>query len=1185
MHAPRNFFNALTLATTLPLLGTAASEATILINLEPKDALYDSDKLGLVNDTTGPADLAGHPSGVKVLDTAEHPAGFTFNISFVPTAADLNGTRLLIEIGATSNGSGLYLVNGVLTFIGKQGASDAALPTGLNDTTLNTIAVQSSAGKLIANTAYSASASWNHLGTLELKITEDTGSPLLNSFAISGAVGNWSGNDTLSVKTISRTNLGGLSGNNAANVFGLPFDVDDAQNFQGTVSRALFWNANAVTPLTKTVPVVKGFHVTKLPTSNKVRLHWNVTEGGLTNPTSLVIKDGANDSTVFTPSGLVGFTDLPAGVANFKLTATNSTGEVSVTSAVEADNSFTTTVRADAPSAWFRFNEIAGSSLLTDSSESTTPHDGTLLGSPVTGTTSFIDGVGAFEGGSAVTSNPILDIGTLPAPASPATHKGFSIETVVRRRAGAAGNHVIVSQTDVNGVGRAILGIAENGTIYSQVGVATPTAEGMPNVAAERKEADVKLDTDRWAHLVLVVDAGTGSPGTAEIRWYLDGVKIGSTLDGVNPDGSTFTKDFILETSSGNWVIGSGKSLSSEFWKGDIDDVAIYPKLLDDPNAIGDVTNSIVASHYNSWYAKTSGILSFKGSSAVASTGGEVALTVRVGADVSQVSIDGVNVELHDHVGTYTVHPSATTTYRATAIGTGGPYTQDFTVTYQQLTAPVILGFEKTTLPGTDQVRLHWRVSAGAFDTPTTITLDSNGTEIPNSGELNGFVDVSAAVGANVTLKAKNLIDEVTKAVGAAAPDTAFSAQVRQDKPIAWFRFNEQSGSNLIVDSAENAKPHNGAPLTASVSNGATGFIDGAGTFDGARGVLADKILSLGEVDTGYTIEAIVKAEPVPGGTANRAIVSQQDLNGTGRLIISVDESGTIRSVLGAGGVRKDADTKVPAQEWSHLVIVVNAFTNEIHWYVDGQPAGTSKDGLNPDGSQFDPTALFEASNGAWTIGVHKTLTGNFWKGQIDEIAVYDTVLDELPPAPGADPNEPAVIDTTRIVAHRNAWRSEATGIISTKVSASTINAGQSSEVTLDLGADVTAVNISPGIGNVNIVNGKATAILSPAVTTTYDITVTGAGGSTVTTSITITVNGSATVTPQLVSWSRDAGHFTLNISGTPNTTYYVRGSTDLLTFPLSHGTILTDGTGLGTVTIDVDPGKTKEFFRVQTAP
>lgn len=1185
MNASRKFLHAVTLASVSPFFGATTSHAAILVNLSSIPPLYDSDVKGIVNDGgNGPGEPAGHASGIPALDTAEHVNGFTFNITFNPTAADLAGTRLLIEIGGTSNGSGLYLVDGVPTFIGKQGANDAALPTSLNDTTLNTIAVQSSSGKLLSGTEYSFSVSWNQAGTLELKVAEGAGTPLLNSFAISGAPGNWSGNDTLSVATLAKVNAGGLSGNNAGNVFGLPFDVDNASSFLGNVSRALFWNASAVTPLTLTSPVVQGFRVTKLPTTNKVRLHWNVTEGGLANPTTLVIRNAANSSIVHTPVGLSGFADVPAGVTDFILTATNATGSVTANSGVEADNSFSTTVRADSPSAWFRFNENAGSRLLVDSAENAVPFNGTLLGSPVTGASGFIDGAGAFEGGSAVTSNPIFNPGALAG--SP--RKGFSIETVVRRRASVAGNHILVSQTDVNGVGRAILGISENGTIFSQIGVATPTAEGAPNVPAERKEADEKLEVDRWAHLVLVVDAGiAGTPGTAEIRWYLDGRKIGSSLDGVNPDGSTFTKDFVLETSSGNWVIGSAKSLASEFWKGDIDDVAIYPKLLDDPNGDGDVADSKVVTHHGSWYAKTAGILSFKGSTALVSTGGSVILTVTAGADVSSVSIDnGVgNVPLVNGIGTVSVTPSANTTYRATATGTGGPYTRDFTVAYQQLTAPVILGFEKTSLPTTNQVRLHWKVSAGAFATPTTITLDAAGTSIPNNGALNGFVDVSASQGANVTLTATNSIGSVSRAsTGAAAADTPFSAEVRQDTPVAWFRFNETSGSNLVVDSAENAQPHNGTTTAASVSTGATGFIDGAGSFDGARGILTDRIIDLNTIDTGFTIEAIVRTESDSGGTANRAIVSQQDLNGTGRLIASVDETGVIRSVLG-GGVRKDADTKVPDRGWSHLVVVANAITNEIRWYVDGQPAGTSKDGRNPDGTEFDPNLLFEASNGAWAIGVNKALTGNFWKGQIDEIAIYDTVLDELPPAPDADPNAPATIDLSRIVARRNAWRSETSGLIYASVSASTIEAGQSTELTLSVGPDVTSVVIDQGVGNVQIVNGKATVILSPSVTTTYQITLNGPGGPVVST-ITITVNGSVITSPlRLVSSSRENGNYILNFAGSPSTTYYVRGSTDLVSFNVDHGTAITNPAGTGTATIAIDPQRPKEFFRIQSAP
>lgn len=1168
------------------LAATTATRANILVSLTPADTSlrYDSNVRGVVNDGgSGPADLEGHLSGIPVLDTAEHALGFTFNISFIPTAADLTGTRLLIEVGATSNGSGLYLVDGVPTFIGKQGANDAALPTSLSDTTLNTIAVQSSIGKLTAGIAYSVSASWNHAGTLELRAGEDSsGTSLLNSFAISGPPGNWSGNDTLSVKTIGKANAGGLSGNNAANVFGHPYDVDNASSLAGSVSRALFWNAHAVTPLTLTPPVVRGFSATRLPVGNKVRLHWNVSEGGLANPTTLSIKDSVTNAVVFSPTGLTGFADIPAGPTGFTLTATNPTGAVTGTSTVEADNSFSATVRADSPTAWFRFNDAAGSSLLADSAENVTPHDGTVVGQPVGGSTSFIDGIGAFEGGSSHRAGLLLN----PAVVGSGPRAGFTIETVVRRRANVAGNHVLVSQADLNGgVGRVILGVNEAGVIYSNVGVGTLTTEGNPTVAAERKEADEKLETDRWAHLVVVVDPGiAGTPDTAEIRWYLDGKKIGSSLGGVNPGGSTFAKDFLLEPSTGDWIIGAAKTQLSEFWKGDIDDLAVYPNLLDDPDRNGDTADSTIAAHHASWYARTSGILSFNASATTVNTEGSVEFTIRTGADVTAVSIDhGVgSVPLTAGVGTVSVSPDATTTYRLTATGAGGvTYTRDIVVTYQQLTLPVILGLEKTTLPTTGQVRVHWRVSPGAFATPVTIGLNSGATVIPTDGSLVGFVDVTPAQAANITLTAENLIGPVSLSDSSApAIDTAYSGAVRADSPVAWFRFNEKTGSQLVVDSAENVRPHNGTPLNTSINTGATGFVDGAGNFDGTRGVITDRIVNLNEIQEGFTIEAIVRNEPDAAGTANRAIVSQLDQNGTGRLIISVDDTGTIRSVFG-GGVRKDADTKVIGQTWSHVVVVANAVTNTLRWYVDGQYAGTSADGQNPDGSLFDPNLLFEASEGAWTIGVHKTLTGNFWKGQIDEIAIYDTILDEIP---GATPEDPVVIDATRVLAHRNAWYGETSGLLHAGLSAATIEPGASTQLTLKVGFGITSVTV-PGVGTFPVVDGTVVITLTPSATTTYQVTLNGTGGPFIV-PVTVTVNSVVPTVPlALTSWTKTADNFVLNFTGTPNTVYHIRGSTNLTLFDIPHGTATTDSSGAGTATITIDPLRKQEFYRVQAQP
>jgi hypothetical protein len=1128
--------------------------ADILTDLESVTPLYDSAIKGVVNDANNLPGEPGNLSGVPAIENTgdhTHAAGLTFHIQFTPNANDLSGTRLLIEIGANNSGSGLYLIGGVPSFASKHGANDGTVPSSLNDATLNAIAVQSGIGKLDAAVRYSFSASWNHKGTLELIVTPDGEAEVFNSFAISGPPGNWSGNDTVSVKTIARGNAGGLGGNNS--VLGPPFDVQDASNFGGTIHRALLWNAYSVTELQLTAPVVKGLAVTKLPEVGKVRLHWSVSEGGLPNPTTIVIKDSANNA-VHTPAELVGFLDLVTTETNFSVTATNATGNAERSATLEEDTPFTATVRQDGPIAWYRFNETAGSQLFVDSAENGAPHNGHLLGSVLSGADGFIDKAGAFEGASAVVGGNILNPGSsTPVPVAPITpRQGFTIEAIVKRETGINGNHVLISQTDLDGTGRVILGVTEGGRIYSQLA-------GGPN---QRKDADEKLPDNVWSHFVLVVDAGTETPGTADIRWYLDGKKIGSSLDGTNPDGSTFNANFLLEASAGNWVFASAKNLASEFWKGDIDEVAVYPKLLDDPNGDGDGADSRIAAHHGAWYPETSGILDFRASAPTVVTGSSVELVAKVGSDVTAVSIDGIgNVPLVDGIARVTVSPTATTTYQVTAGGTGPSYTKDFTVVYQQLTVPIIQGLEATTLPSTNKVRIHWNVTAGDFPTPVNVKVKHGVGQEQASDFLTGFVDIATEDAVNVSLEVTNLIGTVSANASAPAAETPFSSAVRADEPTAWFRFNEAVNSVLIVDSAENAVPHNGTVFGMPVS-GATGFVGGAATFNNSSGIVTDRIINLPDLEAGYTIEAIIRNDPGDSGT-NRAIISQHDLNGTGRLIVSVDDNGVVRSVLG-GGIRKDADGRIPGGVWSHLVVKVDVVNNELRWYIDGVYAGTSADGVNPDGTTFDPGLLFEASDGAWLIGVHKTLTGNFWKGEIDEIAVYDKLLDD-----------------SQVEDHRDAWWSETSGLLHATVANDTINAGEFVDLLINVGADVTSVTVDHGVGAVPVVNGRAVVPLHPSVTTIYQITVEGPNG-TQTVTVTITVNGGVSMPLQVSSALIENGNFVIRFQGSPSTSYAVKGGEDLVTFPQDFGTAPTDGSGMGVATVPLDAGKARQFFILQ---
>lgn len=1149
---------------------SAVASGEILVDLTPESALYDSTVRGIVNDGGNGPGTAGNLSLVPAIEdtgTYTHAAGFTFNIEFTPRTADLSGTRTLIEIGGNSSGSGLYLIDGIPTLLTKQGSNDAGRPTGFPDTSLNAVGVQSSIGKLSATVAYSFSASWNHAGTLELKVAPAGGDVTLDSFGISGTPANWSGNDTLSVAALARNNAGGLAGSNATNVFGPPFDVDDASGFGGTVTRAIFWNAHDVTPLELTAPVIRGFSVTKLPDAGQVRFHWNTTEGGLPNPTTLEIRDAdqPGNPAIHLPAALTGFADVSTAATNFILTATNATGSVNTTRATEADTAYGAVVRASAPSAWYRFNEPTGSQLVADSAFNAAPHDGLLLGPAISGAVGFLDGAGAFEAGSAVIGNTILDPGTFVAvPDDGTPRNGFTIEAVIRRRPGLSGNHVIVSQTDVNGTGRALLGVNEDGTIYSNF------------PGGIRKDADVKLPPNVWAHLVFVVDPGTAATGTAEIRWYLDGVKIGTTTDGANPGGSTFDPNFVLESSQGLWIIGSAKSLSSEFWKGDIDDLAIYPSLLDDPDGNGDTADSRVTAHRDAWYAVTSGIIQFDPAAPAVKTGESTQLRIKVAPDVTGLSIDnGVgSVPLEDGEATVTVTPTATTTYLLTATGPGGTFTANTTVEYQQLTVPVVYGYEATILPATAdpvapaRVRLHWLVTPGDYETPVSVVLKSGSTVLHSSGERRGYWDweTTAENAVDLTIEATNVIGTSIGEAEAPAADTPYSSTIRAAKPTAWFRFNEAAGSGLIVDSADNVAPHDGVLAGPAVSANAEAFIDRAGTFNASSSILSDNIINLGLIERGFSVEAIVRNQPGTSGT-NRILISQQDLSGTGRQILSVDDNGYVRANFG-GGVNKSSDLRVPGNTWTHVVLIADAETSELRWYIDGVYAGTSLDDV-PAG-QLPPN--FEFTLGAWVIGANKTRDGNFWRGQIDEIVVYDKLLD--------DPDADGTRTDSLVSAHRNAWWNETSGLIYSGVSSETINAGESAELVIKAGADVTSVTVDNGGGTVVLENGNGTITLNPSTTTTYTITIETPNGP-VTRTYTITVNGGASPL-ELTAHRIEGGNFVIDFRGAPSTTYAVKGTDNLASFPNDHGTVTTDSSGNGTATIAINPAKSSEFFRIE---
>ena len=232
------------LAVVAAFVCVPPARAAVLINRDPAIARYDG---GAVNDgnTTG---------GTSGIPAASSSSGFAFNLEFTPAAADLTGTVLLMEIGGTASGTGLFLVEGVPTFVSKQGSADDRIPEyTLPDLNLfdqsggpnssGVVAAQSGFGSVSAGQSCSIGLTWDHVGK-RFQFDVQSGSQLTtNSFTVTGTPVNWAGNSSLTVGPFTVTNsIGSGAGANVGSNVGAPWDADLTKSLAGSIQRALYWN-------------------------------------------------------------------------------------------------------------------------------------------------------------------------------------------------------------------------------------------------------------------------------------------------------------------------------------------------------------------------------------------------------------------------------------------------------------------------------------------------------------------------------------------------------------------------------------------------------------------------------------------------------------------------------------------------------------------------------------------------------------------------------------------------------------------------------------------------------------------------------------------------------------------------------------------------------------------------------
>ena len=609
------------------------------------------------------------------------------------------------------------------------------------------------------------------------------------------------------------------------------------------------------------------------------------------------------------------------------------------------------TVLASNPLAYYRFEEGPGATTLVDSSgngldiDNSIPVGTTLLGSD-----------GAV--GSAVTFN---GDGYLVSPLNLDTSVGdFTIEAIIKRTAGAPEGVVIANQDGNLGPGRSNLVVNGGGLITTFSGGAT-TNSGIINTGKD------------FDHVILTFDQSAVAEGVdPTFRFFINGAEAG-------------TGTAIPEAANGSWVIGANKILTTQFFNGVVDDVAIYGSRLDDPNGDGDSSDSKIGEHYKGFLSDSITVGSFGSSVAYLDSGQSAELNWLVSPELSSLTLDDgtgpidVLVQTIDGEGSIVVSPAATTTY--TLIGTGSLGSESVEVEITVDEAAVINSFVSNVAeasPGSN-ITLVWDVANGS-----SVTIDNGiGAVDPVSGRV--VVPVNKET--TFTLTATNSLGPVTESVTITLADASL--------PVAHWRVGEAAGEkdgSVLI--GEGGSPFDGLFVgtpsfdvddPAPVPGGSTASIafDGAGSWidvSGYDGVGGDSARTLAFWFKGDLVQPNLNATLVSWGTGATGARYDTRINTAG-----VNQLRT--EVAGSGS---NATTPIVTGEWHHCAVVFNPVLGttigDALFYVDGNLEALTASG--------GTTVNTNASNGL-RIGNSRVFQGRAVAGKMDDIRIYDRALNE----------------------------------------------------------------------------------------------------------------------------------------------------------------------------------------------
>jgi hypothetical protein len=471
------------------------------------------------------------------------------------------------------------------------------------------------------------------------------------------------------------------------------------------------------------------------------------------------------------------------------------------------------------------------------------------------------------------------------------------------------------------------------------------------------------------------------------IRLYLNGAQV-ATLAASGP----------ATVSSAPLTIGAW-SATEEFMKGTIDEVALYG---------GALPGARVQAHYAAGSGAPASPLPAPSDLKAQAAAGRVDLSWTDNSSNETEFVIQRDTDPGFPAPTIVTVPANTTAYADTGLPTGVRYhyrvaarnataTSAWSNIASATTPEPVLAPSGLTATAASQTRvdLQWldnstneaefviqRDTSAAFAAPTTVTVAANTTRYADT-------TVVASTTYYYRVRARNTADASPWSNTATVttpdpppppppppPGTTYADTVRADAPVSWWRLGETSGTAAADERAANPGTYVNSPALGSPSLLGSDPGNASATFDGSVShVLVRDAASL-KLVAPFSLEAWIKPGAIPAVGSFASVMTKEgsysiQFNGP-RLEFTVIQSGVRKRLRAAAGA-------VVAGQTYHVVATYDG-TNR-HLYVNGADAATGA-------LTGDPTVSSEALMIATWDG-----RAEFYKGTIDEVAVYKTAL------------------------------------------------------------------------------------------------------------------------------------------------------------------------------------------------